>query len=62
MNTLFKQPASDADLRFVMRCLWALDPNRHLFEGDFRDLVRERVSRILSPDSISTTMMQVRSV
>jgi len=53
MNTLFKQPASDADLRFVMRCLWALDPNRHLFEGDFRDLVRERVSRILSPDSIS---------
>ena len=53
MATLFKQPATDADLRFAMRCLWTLDPNRHLFEGDFRDFARERTVRILSPDSIS---------
>lgn len=53
MDTLFKQPATGTDLRFVVRCLWALDPNRHLFNGDFRDFARERVARILAPDSIS---------
>ena len=49
MDTLFKQPSTDSDLRFVMRCLWSLDPDYHLFEGDFRDFARERISRMLAP-------------
>ena len=53
MDMLFKQPANDSDLRFVMRCLWALDPNRHIFDGDFRDFVREQTVKLLAPDSIS---------
>ena len=53
MDMLFKQPANDSDLRFVMRCLWALDPNRHIFDGDFRDFMRERTVRLLAPDSIA---------
>ena len=48
MNTLFKKPANDSDLRFVMRCLWALDPDRHLFAGDFRDYARVVFERWLS--------------
>jgi hypothetical protein len=47
MNTLFKRPASSADIQFVARCLWALDPNRHLFEGDFRDHARALLKRML---------------
>jgi len=39
-NLLFQQPETESDLTFVMRCLWALDPNRHLFLGDFRDYAR----------------------
>ena len=39
-HLLFQQPATEGDLTFVMRCLWALDPNRHLFLGDFRDYAR----------------------
>jgi len=27
----YQQPSTADDLRFVLRCLWALDPNRHLF-------------------------------
>ena len=40
---LFRQPDdadSANDAKFAMRCLWALDPNRHLFTGDFRDYAR----------------------
>jgi len=47
-DTLFQQPQTDSDLRFVMRCLWALDPDRHLFEGDFRDFARDRIWRMLA--------------
>ena len=52
-DLLFQQPQTADDLRFVMRCLWALDPDRHLFEGDFRDFARKQTARLLSPDSIS---------
>jgi len=45
---LFKKPANDSDLRFVMRCLWALDPDRHLFAGDFRDYARVVFERWLT--------------
>ncbi len=48
MDKLFKQPANDTDVRFVMRCLWALDPDRHLFAGDFRDYARLVFERWLS--------------
>lgn len=48
MNTYYQQPATADDLRFVLRCLWALDPNRHLFEGDFRDFVREKITGMTS--------------
>ena len=37
---LFQQPETEGDIPFVMRCLWSLDPNRHLFPGDFRDYAR----------------------
>ena len=53
MNTLFQQPQTDSDLRFVMRCLWALDPDRHLFAGDFRDYARVVFERWLSYKSYS---------
>lgn len=46
-KTLFLTPASDGDLPFVMRCLWALDPDRDVFAGDFRDYARAVVEKML---------------
>ena len=48
-DLLFQQPQTADDIRFVTRCLWALDPDRHLFAGDFRDYAREVVATML-PD------------
>jgi len=44
----FIPPKTSSDLRLVLRCLWALDPNRHLFEGDFRDFAHELIAKIFS--------------
>ena len=36
----------------VLRCLWALDPERHLFLGDFRDYARQIFDVLLTAGSL----------